>query len=272
MASDHVTASRDGVHLAVDVHRAASPGAPQLLLIPGLGSSRAVMAPLIAELSGRVTCIVFDPRGIGDSEMGEPPLTLAQLGDDCADVIADIADGEAAVFGASMGGMVAQHLTLDHRDCVSRLVLAATTPGGSATVARNHHVRQRLLGHGARTPEAAYRIACTVLYSDAFQHEHPEFIEAQVQQRAAHPVRAPVFSAQNRASQAHDVLSRLSQLQLPVLVMHGTDDMVVPLANAELLAARIPGAQHCWFEGCGHLFFHEQPRRSAEVIGDFLSR
>ena len=128
-----------------------------------------------------------------------------------------------------------------------------------------------LLGRGTRTPADAYRMACTVLYSAAFQRSHAAFIDEQVRVRAAHPVPARVFSAQLQALRARsDVWERLPSVRSPVLVMHGTADAVTPFENARLLAGRIPGARTRWFDGCGHLFFHERPEESARVIHEFV--
>jgi pimeloyl-ACP methyl ester carboxylesterase len=57
----------------------------------------------------------------------------------------------------------------------------------------------------------------------------------------------------------------------PTLVVHGTEDVVVDPANADLLADLIPGATVEWLEGCGHLLFWEKPDRFAEVVGEFLT-
>jgi pimeloyl-ACP methyl ester carboxylesterase len=57
---------------------------------------------------------------------------------------------------------------------------------------------------------------------------------------------------------------------VPTLVLHGTEDVLVPLANAEALTKLIPGARRYWFDGRGHLFFHEDPDLTAEVMVSFL--
>ena len=58
---------------------------------------------------------------------------------------------------------------------------------------------------------------------------------------------------------------------MPTLVMHGTEDVLVPLENAERLVKLIPGARRYWFDGRGHLFFHEDPGLAAQVILSFLT-
>ena len=53
---------------------------------------------------------------------------------------------------------------------------------------------------------------------------------------------------------------------MPTLVIHGTEDEMLPVENGRLIASLIPGARLEILEGVGHLFFWEQPERSAELI------
>lgn len=270
MAQDHQRAvAADGVRLAVSIVGEGS--ASPVLLIPGLGAAGSVFDPLAPLLAERYRVITFDPRGIGDSDAGRAVLTMALLASDAVAVLDSTGVQSATVLGASMGGVVAQHLVVRHPERVEHLLLAATAPGGQKTVPADPRATDALLGKGARTPEDAYRIACTVLYSAQFQRAHPDFIDAQVRQRAAHPVRPRVFTAQLAAmAAADDVVEHLRDVRAPTLVMHGTADAVTPMENAKLLAARMPGARTRWFDGCGHLFFHERPAETARVIHEFL--
>ncbi|MGH7687124.1 MAG: alpha/beta fold hydrolase [Candidatus Dormibacteria bacterium] len=258
----------DGAVLAV----VAGGEGPPLLLIPGLGASRHVFDPFAPALRRQHHVITFDPRGIGDSERGSLPVAMATLAADAAAVIAGTAGGAVDVLGASMGGVVAQQLAVDHPEVVRHLILAATQPPGTHAIPADPAARDALLGRGARTPEDAYRIACTVLYSPHFQRAHPEFIEEQVRVRAQHPVLGRLFRDQLSAMRESSALwGRLPGISAPTLVMHGTADAVSPYENAELLTRRIPGARLRPFDGSGHLFFHERPAESARVVDEFLT-
>jgi pimeloyl-ACP methyl ester carboxylesterase len=264
---EHFTArAPDGITLAATAHGQGSP----LLMIPGLGSSRTVYAPIVPLLAEHHRVIVFDQRGIGESDVTDGPYTMAQLAADAVSVVDAAGEETAAVFGASMGGMVAQHVALDHAERVSRLVLACTGPGAPHAVLADRDDTRALLGKGAKTPEEAYRIASTVLYSRPFQATHHDFIEQQIRDRGRRPVRARAFSAQYEAVRHHDTWDRLPSLRMPVLVVHGSEDEVMPPGNGELLAQRIPGARLVLLDGLGHMFFHEDPQRAAQVILDFL--
>jgi 3-oxoadipate enol-lactonase len=256
----------DGPTLAVTVTGAGTP----LVLIPGLGSSRHVYAPIVDRLAERHRVIVYDPRGIGGSDLAPPPYSMERLAADCVEVAHGVGSDRFHLFGASMGGMVAEHVAVLHPGSVDRLILAATGPGRYGPAQPAPGVNEALLGRGARTPEDAYRRACTVLYSERFQRLHPEFIEAEVRHRAAHPVAPAAFSAQLRASRGADISARLNEIARPALVLHGTEDPLMPLENARALARSIPGAAHHFFEGCGHLFFHEEPHRTVSVMLSFL--
>ena len=268
MSSERLQArTADGVLIAVSVNG----DGPPLVLIPGLGSTRREFDPLVPLLQERHRVLVYDPRGVGDSEPGAIRLTMPLLADDTAAVLEAVGISKADVFGASMGGAVAQHLVVGSPERVHRLILAATAPSGGHAIPADPRATAALLGKGARTPEEAYRIACTVLYSPHFQRTNPDFIDEQVRIRASHPVPARVFKAQLEAlREASDVWEQLPEVGTPVLVTHGTADAVTPFENARLLAARIPGARTRWFEQCGHLFFHERPEESARVIDEFL--
>jgi pimeloyl-ACP methyl ester carboxylesterase len=256
----------DGVELAVSVDGDGDP----LLMIPGLGATRRVYAPIIPALARHHRVIVYDPRGVGGSDVPPGPYPMPRLAADAVEVASALGAETFRLFGASMGGLTAQHVAVLHPGRVTRLILAATGPGRHTAIPAQPEATAALLGRGARTPAEAYRMACTVLYAERFQREHPDFIDAEVAHRASHPIPGRAFTAQFRASRDADIGDRLAEIAVPVLVLHGTDDVLVPIANAEALAKVIPGARRYWFDGRGHLFFHEDPELTAQVVLSFL--
>lgn len=266
---EHIPArTADGITLAATAHGRG----PALLMIPGLGATRRVYGPVVPPLAEHHRVIVYDPRGVGDSEITDGPYSMAQLAGDAACVLDAAGEDSAIVFGASMGGMVAQHVGLDHPDRATRLVLACTSPGPSHAVPAEREATRALLGKGATTPADAYRLATSVLYTPAFRESHHAFVEKEIAERGRHPVRARAFSAQYEAVRHHDTWDRLPSLRMPVLLVHGSDDAVMPAGNSEVLAARIPGATLVILDGLGHLFWHEDPQRAARAILDFTLR
>jgi pimeloyl-ACP methyl ester carboxylesterase len=79
-------------------------------------------------------------------------------------------------------------------------------------------------------------------------------------------VPGPVVLLQMNAAVVHDSTSRLGELTMPTLVLHGTADDVIKHEAGERLAAAIPGARLELWEGVRHLFFWEQPERAAAAV------
>ena len=104
---------------------------PPLLLIQGLGYARWGWEPVVEPLARSFDVILFDNRGIGESDAPAGPYTAAQMAGDALQVLDEAGVERAHVLGTSLGGMVAQELALAHPERVDKLVLACTTPGGA---------------------------------------------------------------------------------------------------------------------------------------------
>jgi pimeloyl-ACP methyl ester carboxylesterase len=72
--------------------------------------------------------------------------------------------------------------------------------------------------------------------------------------------------AQLQACMAHDTAERLGGVAAPTLVIHGTEDEMLPVENGRLIASLIPGSSLEILDGTGHMFWFEQPERSAELV------
>jgi pimeloyl-ACP methyl ester carboxylesterase len=113
--------------------------------------------------------------------------------------------------------------------------------------------------------ERALRTAWEINVSRATAEDPDAYAEfhAIAERRA---VAVPVVMAQLQACVAHDASARLSELAMPVLVIHGTADQLLPVENGRQIARLIPGSRLEIFDGVGHLFFWERPDRAAELV------
>jgi pimeloyl-ACP methyl ester carboxylesterase len=109
------------------------------------------------------------------------------------------------------------------------------------------------------------------LYSEAFAREHPEHVLEDVRVGARRPQAPSAGRRQWEAMRAWSSFERLGQIRCPVLVLHGTQDRVVPVANARVLAERIPGATLVLLEGAGHVYHSEQPIAADTAVLRFLA-
>jgi pimeloyl-ACP methyl ester carboxylesterase len=249
----------------LDCERSGS--GPPLLLIMGMsGTSLHWGEPFLEELRRDFEVIVYDHRGVGDSTRLEGPVTTAQLAADASALLSALGIDSAHVLGISMGGMIAQELALSHPEQVRTLTLGCTYCGGPQSTQTSAAVLQRLseaMMSGDRS--RALRVGWEINVSQALVGDEESYAAflAIAQRRA---VAVPVVLAQLQACGAHDTSTRLGGLSVPTLVIHGTEDQLLPVQNGRLLASLIPGAALEILDGTGHMFFWEHPERSAELV------
>jgi 3-oxoadipate enol-lactonase len=228
---------------------------PPLLLIQGLGYPRWGWEPIVVPLAKTYQVITFDNRGIGDSDAPPGPYDTAMMAADAVGILDALDVPRAHVMGASLGGMIAQRLVLDHPARVDRLVLACTTPGGPAAYPLPA-ATLALIRQAADLPSAE---AVRRFTANALAQPPPGLVDELTARRLARPQDPAAWQAQSAASLGHDAYDRLGQVAAPTLVLHGTADRVVDPRNAPLLAGRIPSARLEMLDGLGHLFFWEDP-------------
>jgi 3-oxoadipate enol-lactonase len=241
---------------------------PVLLLIMGMsGTFDHWDAGFLEDLRRDFDVIVYDHRGVGAStRLGQGRLTIAQLAEDAAGLLAALQVDSAHVLGISMGGMVAQELALSHPERIATLALGCTYCGGEGSALAGEDVMRRLAeGMSSGVRELAIRAAWEANVSPSFasnEEAYRRFLGIGL--RRAVPV--VTIMAQMRAIAAHDTSTRLPQLRLPTLVIHGTLDEMLPVQNGHVIAGLIGDSRLEILEGIGHLFFWEQPVRSAELV------
>ena len=241
---------------------------PAVVLVHGLGYARWGWEPVIDALAERCEVVLLDNRGIGASDAPPGPYTVAEMAGDVLRVMDEAGLERAHVVGTSLGGMIAQELALSSPERVEKLVLVCATPGGPHA-APMPEVTVTLL---AEAPGLEPFVALRRFVENALAPDPPdETVERILAHRLATAQSPAAWMAQAAAGAAFDAWDRLPELAAPTLVVHGTADVVVAPANAQLLAERIPGADIEWFEGCGHLLFWEEPERFVEVVGEFLA-
>jgi 3-oxoadipate enol-lactonase len=247
---------------------------PRLLLISGTGGDLR-SAPRIFDgpLTGVFEIAAYDQRGLGRSSVPPGPYSMADYADDAAGLLGALAWQDALVMGISFGGMVAQELALRHPGCVRRLVLACTSSGGAGGASYPLHELQDV-PEGDRTARSVE--LADVRYDAAWRSAHPERYETLASMMRARnavgrdePGRAEGAALQLDARQRHDTWERLDRIACPTFVCGGRFDGIAPPANAEHLAAAIPGATLELFDG-GHLFLL-QDRAAWPAIIAFLS-
>ncbi len=251
--------------IELDYERSGS--GPPLLLIMGMsGTSLHWGEPFLEPLREHFETIVYDHRGVGSSARLEGQLSIAQMADDAAGLLEALEIDSAHVLGISMGGMVAQELALAHPERVRTLALGCTYCGGEGSALIAPEVGQRLFQAMSSGDRAlALRTTWEINVSPEVADDEDAFAAflAIAEQRA---VALNVIMAQAQSIAVHDTQARLPALSMPTLVIHGTHDQMLPVANGRQIASLIPDSRLEILDGVGHLFFWERPEHSAQLL------
>jgi pimeloyl-ACP methyl ester carboxylesterase len=244
---------------------------PAVLLVLGQGMSIEAGWRTIAQLATEFRVLAFDNRDMGRSDHSPFPYLVAEMASDAVAVLDAAGEAQAHVYGLSLGGMVAQEIALRHRDRVCALVLGATSPGGPLAIPHDPQLLTFFTRVGAMGPEEAAWAAVPYSYGTRTRREHGERIAEDIARRMRHPPGAVAYLHQVAAAASHSTLSRLRDIAVPTLVVHGGEDMLQAPQNAEILANEIPGATLRLWPEAGHLYVTDEPDADREVA-QFLRR
>ncbi len=245
----------------------AGSGEP-LLLIQGMSAThRAWGRDFLAPLKESFDCIVFDNRGMGLSGEARMPFSTADMAGDVAALLDALEIERLHVLGISMGGMIAQELALAHPNRIRSLSLGATYCGGPAgTLMADEDLRTLGAAMASGDRERVLRAMWEINLSPGFRADDSRYAAFQ---EMATELKAPkeVIFQQMRACGAHDTSARLGRLAVPTQVIHGTADRLLGVDNG-ILIARLLGVEPRLLEDVGHMFWWEQPERTAALVRD----
>lgn len=258
-------ATNDGADLYYEV--AGPPDAETVVFVEGLSYGTWMWDWQRPALADDYRTIVWDNRGTGQSEAPEGPYTTQQMAGDLEAVLDDAGVETVHVVGASLGGMIAQQYALDY-DRTRSLSVLCTSPGGEEAASIPEDTQAHMLDVPAEYDQAErIRYKMTPAFSDEFWSSNPDVVDRIVDQRLQTDPSDQAYKWQAAAAVAFDVSTRLTEIDCPTLVLHGTDDMVVPFENGRMLADRVDDARFEPVEDGSHLFFIEQ----ADVVTDHLT-
>jgi pimeloyl-ACP methyl ester carboxylesterase len=204
-----------------------------------------------------------------------PPYTLDDMAADGIGLIDALGFESAHVCGASMGGMIVQTMAIQHPDKVKSMTSIMSTTGNPELPPADPAAISQLMAPPATNREEAMQRsvdAFKVFGSPGF-----EFDEARVREKAGRSFdRCFLPSGQGRQMAAllnqSNRVPALQKLDLPVLVIHGAADPLVPVAGGKDTANAIPGAELMLIEGMGHDMPREVHPRIASAIDALAKR
>jgi pimeloyl-ACP methyl ester carboxylesterase len=245
-----------------------------ILLISG---SNAVMdqwdPTILRDLSSNHTVIIFDHRGVGNTSAGTKPFSMIQFANDTAGLLDALKIQKADVLGYSMGSFVAQELALLHPEKLNRLILYAASCGGEQAIPESPDVAQ-IFSDVANNRLQDITKFLSVIFPQSWIQSHPNNL--------APPQSTEIVPNDTKIQQDNvvkewfatnwsGVCNELSKVNIPTLLVAGTEDVAVPTNNSLIIAQKIPGAWLVQFRGAGHGLMYQYPEELSTVLQTFLT-
>ncbi|XWK71267.1 alpha/beta hydrolase (plasmid) [Tunturiibacter gelidiferens] len=220
--------------------------------------------------------ILFNNAGVSSSS-GEVPTTFEQMGTNAVAFSRALGLNKADVLGFSIGGMVAQEITLQAPDLVRKLILVGTGPRGGEGMESMTQVAKRIFGAVYDPPENMW-LAVLFSPSEAAQAAGKEFLKRKhLRQEGRDPeVNDKVSAAQVEAMDRWGVQKKgsydyLKMIKQPTLVVNGSNDLIMPTVNSFIMQQNIPDAQLIIYPDSNHGSQFQYPELFMQHVTQFLN-
>ena len=240
-----------------------------VLLINGLGCNVATWTALAKDLEG-FEVISFDAPGAGKSGTPLVPYRIGHIADVARDVLDAVGRDRVDVVGYSFGGAVAQELAIRAGDRIRRMVLVGTSSGAGAVpgslmalLAVSTPARQ----HG----RVGYDLMMKMLDLAPAEAESEALKEHTASWHREAPAPPLGYMMQMAAFMGFNSIPWLHRIETPTLMLSGTADRLVPMANSAILAAYLPCARLKLIERWGHYLLQDSASGAGAHIVDFLA-
>lgn len=226
-------------------------GREPVILSSGLGGSASYWAPNLPALADHHHILVYDHRGTGRSDRNLPDIvTVEHLAEDIIGLMDALEIPKAHLVGHAAGGVAGLSLALSAPARLTTLTVINAWPGPDPYFARCFDARLSLLRLAG--PEAYLRAQPIFLYTPDWCSSHHDEIEAELPHQLASFPDIATMEKRIAALRNFDITDRLGEIALPVLVVCGAQDTLVPSRCSSRLAAGIPHAWSQFFSLEGH--------------------
>lgn len=253
------------IQLYYEIHGRGQP----LVFISGFSGDHTAWIDVIEHYSDKYQVIVFDNRGIGQSDCPDYPYTTEMMADDVAGLVTELKLGPTHFITHSFGGCIGQTLAYKYSELVKSMVIA-DAPFKVPTRALMY-AETRLKMMQAKIPEEIILNFITMLCWSENYLQQLGMIE-QLIQEGFFPITETGYKGQLHALQTFDATEWLHKIQVPCLIIGADDDAMIDVKQSQYIAATIPNAEYFCFKDVGHVPFVEQPEIFHKVVFDFIAR
>ena len=224
---------------------------------------------LIEILSEKYMVIVFDYRGMGYSTNSSSSFTINDLATDLNELLGVLRIKKTSVLGWSMGSFVAQMFAINYPEKLNKLILYAGNCGGSETIEPNEEIVSIL-----SSPSSTPMEFLSALFPDDWLAAHSEPWKCMPDAKEPYNTKTiglQYYAIEKWTSPGGGSAGKLGKLKMPVLVITGDDDKVVPLENSSIIAKLIEFSSLVIIKNSGHGVMYQMPETFAKHVLDFLT-
>ncbi|KAA3660923.1 MAG: alpha/beta fold hydrolase [Chloroflexi bacterium] len=239
-----------------------------MLLIHGFPLNSAMWSMQIDDLNSFARIIAPDLRGHGNSDAVPGPYSMTQLADDCADIMGHLAVATPFVVGGlSMGGYVVFEFYRRYPEHVAGLILTATRAAADPDEAKaNRDAAAANVAENGINDLVEGMLPKLLSPKNLDDVEMVSFVRDILMKTSVAGAMGALMAMKDRP----DSTPTLAEIDVPTLIIHGADDQIVPLAEAEAMHKAIKGSKLVVLKNAGHLPNLEQPDAFNDAVIDFL--
>jgi 3-oxoadipate enol-lactonase len=246
---------------------------PPVLLVHGYPLDRSMWQGQLDGLGAQARMVAVDLPGFGNTPPtgnGQTPMTMEELAEVVVATATGLGFAQFVLAGHSMGGYIALAVARLFPDRLCGLVLSNTRAEADAADARRARVADadRVLNEGVHF--LVERMLRNLLSPETLATRRDLAVGVETMMRRAHP--AGIAAALRGMALRPDVRPMLPHIQVPTLVIAGTDDVITPPAMAQALAAAIPNADMAVIPHAGHLAPFERPDQVNTALRRFIRK
>ena len=249
-----------------------------VVFVHGLGGSWQNWLENIPALSQTRRVIALDLPGFGRSAMPLESISITRYAETVDALCAHLGLGPVAVVGNSMGGFTAGEMAIRHPERVERAALVDAAGITSSLIARNRvseRFARAFISRGQGDPRSATKMLTRPGYTAAAMGivaRYPTRLAKDLIAEQLLSAGSPGFSPAFDAIIAYDFTHRLGEIACPVLIVQGTEDILVPVGDAYEFQRQIPRAAMLVLEDTGHVPMLERPATFNRALQEFLDQ
>lgn len=259
----------NGINLYYETHGSGEP----LVLIEGLGYSSWMWYKQVEELSKHFKLIIFDNRGVGQSDKPDEEYSIELFANDTVEVLLALNIEKAHFLGVSMGGFIAQEVAIRYPEIVDKLILCSTSFGGPGSVPIPQETLDVMFkGGGKYNSVDEIRDVIGIALDKRCIDENQDVLDKIMKEKMDNPQPKYAYQKQLMAGASFNAEDRLCKIKAETLILAGKGDRVVPFENSKLLNQKIVNSKYEVIEGAGHVFLMEKPDITNKLIVEFLEK